>query len=280
MNFLKQLMMKLIAFFFWGIFYIIAFWILVWFLLGIDILQGFGLLEKTWPLRVQQFSNITSYITQKKAQVFPKKQIESPTSAEETTTAPEQIEEVIVQAETTVTEPLTEQLSPSTEPEKPTEEVAPVIEEPVAEPMPKPVESVQEQEPVAGVESAEPEVIATEAVVIDTPVPLPGETAEISVEVPQEELVVEPIAETPAAEPQLAPTEGVLAEPTEPANPVAEPTEPAEPEAAPVPEAKVFPDDVLPLLPEDDNQIAMPKETGTPENQTVINPGSLAEKQE
>ena len=130
--------------------------------------------------------------------------------------------------------------------------------------------SVQEQEPVAGVESAEPELIATEAVIIGTPVPLPGETADISVEVPQEELVVEPIAETPAAEPQLAPTEGVPAEPAEP----------AEPEVAPAPEAKVFPDDVLPLLPEDDNQIAMPKETRAPENQTVINPGSLAEKQE
>lgn len=275
MNFLKQLIMKLIAFFFWGIFYIIAFWVLVWFLLGIDVLQGFGLLEKTWPVRVQQFSNITSYLTQKKVQVFPKEQMPSPVSAEETTEAPEQVkEEVIVQVKTTVTEPLA---SPSVPSEPAVEEEGPSVEEQGTEPMPEPVDSVQEQEPVADVESAEPEVIATEAVVIDTPVPLPGETAEISVEIPQEELVVEPIATTPPAESQLAPTEGVLTEPTEPANPVAEP---AEPEAAPAPEAKVFPDDVLPLLPEDDNQIAMPKETGTPENQTVINPGTLAEKQE
>jgi len=275
MNFLKQLIMKLIAFFFWGIFYIIAFWVLVWFLLGIDVLQGFGLLEKTWPVRVQQFSNITSYLTQKKAQVFPKEQTPSPVSAEETTEAPEQVkEEAIVQVKTTVTEPL----APSPVPSEPAvEEEGPSVEEQGTEPMPEPVDSVQEQEPVAGVESAEPEVIATEAVVIDTPVPLPGETAEISVEIPQEELVVEPIATTPPAESQLAPTEGVPAEPTEPANPVAEP---AEPEAAPAPEVKVFPDDVLPLLPEDDNQIAMPKETGAPENQTVINPGTLAEKQE
>ena len=280
MNFLKQLIMKLIAFFFWGIFYIIAFWVLVWFLLGIDVLQGFGLLEKTWPVRVQQFSNITSYLTQKKAQVFPKEQTPSPVSAEETTEAPEQVkEEAIVQVKTTVTEPL----APSPVPSEPAvEEEGQSVEEQGTEPMPEPVDSVQEQEPVADVESAEPEVIATEAVVIDTPVPLPGETAEISVEIPQEELVVEPIATTPPAESQLAPTEGVPAEPTEPTeptepNPVAEP---AEPEAAPAPEVKVFPDDVLPLLPEDDNQIAMPKETGAPENQTVINPGTLAEKQE
>lgn len=62
MNFLKSIFMSIFYFCLWSVVYSCMFVCLVWFLLGLQLPDILVRLHKTWPIRMQQVSNLTDTV--------------------------------------------------------------------------------------------------------------------------------------------------------------------------------------------------------------------------